>query len=324
MNRTTHFHGKIIILLAMIAILTACAGIRPHIAIPAYSPPALTLKQSPRVALVLGAGGARGFAHAGAVKVLQEAGVPIDLIVGSSVGSFYGALLADSGDAHQAAKTMLSAAFWDIADIGNIPSLVGPIQGYRYQKFLLQHMHACWFDQLKIPLVVVTTDLKTGKALPISSGPVAPAAEASSAIPGVVRPAKLYGYTLIDGGMTDPIPVDIAERYHPKVIIAINIAQQLSKDTPWTALGIYNRAYQISWLALSRFSERKADVVIRPSVGEVGLFDVGEKNKLFYEGEMAAYQALPKIKRILREKNIFTSTHQENTQVFRTAKLLKK
>ena len=118
-------------------LLCACAGLSPQITVPTTMPKPLMLTKRPRVALVLGAGGARGFAHAGAVEVLQQAGVPIDLIVGSSVGSFYGALLADSDNADTAAKIMLSTHFWNLADIANVPSLSGIMQGYRYQKFLL-------------------------------------------------------------------------------------------------------------------------------------------------------------------------------------------
>src|SRR3990167_620349 len=295
---------KLLSTCCMASLLCACAGMAPHITIPQTLPTPLKLTKQPRVALVLGAGGARGFAHAGAVKVLQSAGIPIDLIVGTSVGSFYGALLADSGDANIAGQIMLSARFWNVADIANLPSLSGLMQGYRYQKFLLHHMQARWFNQLKIPLVVVAADLKTGKTFVISSGPIAPAAEASSAMPGAVRPAYLYGHTLIDGGMLDPIPVNVAKRYHPKVIIAINISQQLASYIPYTAVGVYDRAYDISWRELSRLSARDADIIIRPQVGAIGTFEVEKKYKLFYEGEIAAYKALPAIKKILREKHI--------------------
>lgn len=295
---------RLIGIITLITLLCACAGIRPNIPIPAHQPKPLQLHYQPEVALVLGAGGARGFAHAGAVRVLQQAGIPIDLIVGSSVGSFYGALLADTGNATTAAKIMLSANFWDIADIANMPSLWGPIQGYHYQKFLLHHMRTRSFNQLKIPLVVVTTNLKTGRSYVISAGPIAPAAEASSAIPGVVKPAFLYGHMLVDGGMSDPIPVNVAKRYHPKVIIAINIAEQLSKSMPRTGLGVYDRGSEIAWLTLSRDSEKGADIIIRPQVGEIGTFDVDRKYELFHDGEMAAYLALPEIRKILREKHI--------------------
>lgn len=294
---------------AISIVLCACAGARPNITIPKYPPKPLTLSHRPQVAIVLGAGGARGFAHAGAIKVLQDAGVPIDLIVGSSVGSFYGALLADSGNADIAAKRMLSARFWDIADIANVPSLSGPVQGYRYEKFLLRNMHVVWFDQLKIPLVIVATNLKTGHAYIISSGPVAPAAKASSSIPGIVRPSFLYGHTLIDGGISDPIPVDVAKKYHPRVIIAVNISSQLPRKMPWSGLGIYSRASDIAWLSFSRICEKGADIVIRPQVGDIGTFDVEKKEALYREGENAAYKMLPAIKQLLARKHINLLPH---------------
>jgi NTE family protein len=298
---------KFLSLSAITLLLCACAGTHPNIAVPMQMPKPLHLSHRPQVALVLGAGGARGFAHAGAVFVLQKAGIPINLIVGSSVGSFYGALLADSGNATIAGKIMLSASFWDIADLANVPSLSGEIQGYHYQKFLLSNMRARWFDQLKIPLVVVTTNLKTGEKFVISSGPVAPAAEASAAIPGVVKPAHLYGRTLVDGGITDPVPVDVAMRYHPKVIIAINIAEELSRKMPWTALGVFDRSYRIAWLSFSRKSEHRANIIIRPDVGGISGYDIDQKYRLFRQGEVAAYQALPQIKALLRKKHIALS-----------------
>ena len=295
---------QFLFLSAISVALCACAGARPNITIPHYPPKPLELSHRPRVAIVLGAGGARGFAHAGAIKVLQDAGVPIDLIVGSSVGSFYGALLADSGNADLAAKIMLSARFWDIADIANVPNLLGPVQGYRYEKFLLRNMHALWFDQLHIPLVIVTTNLKTGHVYIISSGPVAPAAKASSTIPGIVRPSFLYGHILIDGGISDPIPVNIAEKYHPRVIIAVNISSQLPRKMPWSGLGVYSRASDIAWLSFSKICEKGADIVIRPQVGDIGTFDVEKKKALFREGESAAYKMLPAIKQLLIKKHI--------------------
>lgn len=294
----------IIFLLTITLLLGACAGRAPDITIPAEEPPPLVLKKPPRVALVLGAGGARGYAHAGAVYELQKAGIPIDLIVGSSAGAFYGALLADQGNADQAGQIMLSAKFWDIADIANVPSIQGAMAGYRYQKFLLKNMHARWFNQLKIPLIAVTTDLTTGEEFAISSGPVAPAAEASASIPGAVKPAHFYGRTLVDGGMIDPIPVDVAMRYQPKVIIAINIANPLSPKMPWSAVGIYERAFHISWLQLSRLSERNASYVIRPNVSDAGTFDIAKKQQLFEAGQLAADRALPAIKALLAARHI--------------------
>jgi len=215
-----------------------------------------------------------------------------------------GSLYADSADANKVQNIMMHAGFWDLADISNLPSLKGPIEGYRFQKFLLQHMQARTFRQLSVKFIVVATNLKNGRLVILDSGPVAPAVEASAAIPGVVQPVHLYGNILIDGSMVDPIPVDIALRYHPKVIIAVNIAKELPKRLPLTALGIYDRAYKFSWLQLSRLSERGATIIIRPHVGDVGTLEIAQKHKMLIAGERAARRMLPAIKRLLKKKGI--------------------
>ena len=284
--------------------LLGCAGRSPQIAVPKVMPPPVAVTKQPRVALVLGSGGAKGYAHLGVIEVLRKAGIPIDLIAGSSAGSGFGALYADTGDINQTKKIMMHAGFWDLADIGNYPNIKGIIKGYRFEKFLLKHMHARQFSQLKIPLVLAATDLKTGKTLALSSGPIAPAVLASGAMPGAVIPPKLYGHTLVDGGMADPIPVDLVERYHPKVIIAVDIDRQLGKRMPLTALGIYDRSFLISWNRLAELSAKKTDVLIRPDTGNTGTFDIDAKWKMYQAGVRAAKKALPEIKRVLAARGI--------------------
>lgn len=295
---------KLLIICFITAYLTGCAGVRPNVSIPFAPPTPKKIEKPIRVALVLGGGGARGYAHIGVLKVLQRAGVPIDMVAGASAGSLIGALYADSLNPEKVQNVMMKAGFWDFADISNVPKLNGIIQGYHVQKFLLRNMQARTFRQLKIPFVVATSDLKRNSTFVIRSGPVAPAVEASGAVPGVVQPPHLYGRILIDGGVLDPVPVNLVLPYHPKVIIAVNIDQELSKKLPHTAYGIYNRNNIMSWLKLSDYSEKGANIIIRPKVGQVGIFDLSHKTELIRIGEKAAQQALPKILRLLKKDHI--------------------
>ncbi len=292
-------------ILVLILGLYACAGTLPNINLPNTPPPPPPLKvKPPRVALVLGSGGARGYAHLGVLQVLQKAGVPIDLIVGASAGSFVGSLFADNESAQKTYQIMMKAGFWDLADVSNVPSMSGVIQGYHYEKFLLHNMQAKTFRQLKIKLLMATTDLNTGKTYVIQSGPVAPAALASAAIPGAVRPIKLYGHVLIDGGVAAPVPVAIAKRYHPKIIIAVNISEQLQNDSPYTAVGILSRANSIMWKHLTKASEKGANIIIRPNVGQTGTFDMSRKHAMYLDGVKAARAELPSILKLLKAKHI--------------------
>lgn len=296
--------GFVSFICVVTAYLTACAGYKPNIQIPQKAPKPVPMRHQPRVAIVLGGGGAKGFAHIGALEVFQKAGIPIDMVAGASAGSVVGALYADNGNADEAKKALMNAGFWDVADIGNFPSLKGPITGYRLEKFLLKNMNAKTFRQTKLKFIVATTDLEHGTLFPIQSGPIAPAVLASGAMPGAVRPPHLYGHILVDGCMVDPVPVNLVKQFHPKIIIAINIDQELPKKMPWSFYGIYDRAYTISWLELSKYTEQGANIIIRPHVGSVGTFDWGAKQRMYQAGVTAATKALPQILKLLKKDGI--------------------
>lgn len=257
-----------------------------------------------RVALVLGSGGSRGYAHIGVIKELEKAGVPIDLIVGASSGSLIGALYADSADADKLESIMMMAHFMTFVDIHLLPGQGGIISGSSEQKFLGAHLNARNFADLKIPMVAVATNLQNGKPVILSKGPLLPAITASTALPGLVRPVHLNNLTLIDGGVAEPIPVAIAKKYHPQIIIAVNVSGSLPDETPTFAYSIYKTANDIMWQRFSNYSAKDADIVIKPKVGRVGTFDLQSKAILIKVGIDAAHQALPQIKRLLREQHI--------------------
>jgi len=117
----------------------------------------------------------------------------------------------------------------------------------------------------------------------------------------------MYGHLLIDGGVSDPVPVDVARRYHPKIIIAVDLMRSLPKDMPATSWGIYDRASEIAWDQLDALSTHGADVVIHPAIGQTNMFDIGQKQAMYKAGQAAALQALPKIRHLLAVKKIPTS-----------------
>ncbi len=257
-----------------------------------------------RVALVLGSGGARGYAHIGVIKELEKAGVPIDLIVGASSGSLIGALYADSADADKLESIMMTAHFTTFVDVHLLPGQGGIISGSSEQKFLVAHLNARDFADLKIPMVAVATNLQNGEPVILSKGALLPAITASTALPGLVRPVHLNNLTLIDGGVAEPIPVAIAKKYHPQVIIAINISGSLDSETPTFAYSIYKTANEIMWQRFSNYSAKDADIVIKPDVGRVGTFDLQNKAIMIKVGMDAAHQALPQIKQLLHKQHI--------------------
>lgn len=288
----------------LVLLLSACAGAPPNIAIPVNTPRAPQLMAQPRVALVLGGGGARGYAHLGVLQVLEQAGVPLDLIVGTSAGSIFGAVYSDNHSFDQTYRIMMKASFWNYADLNNVPNTSGFVQGYHLEKMLLKNMKAQNFSELKNKLVVVSTDLTTGRMVFIQSGPIPPAVLASSALPGLVDPVFLYHHLLVDGGVVEPIPVEVAKKFHPSVIIAVNISQPLDPKVPSFSYSIYSRTYDIMWQNLELQNERGADIVIQPIVGDAGLFDLGDRYRLYQQGREAALKQLPQILGLLKKKHI--------------------
>jgi len=279
--------------------LTACAQKIPAITTPETPPPAPIIAQAPRVALVLGSGGARGYAHLGVLQALEEANIPVDVVVGSSAGSIVGALYADNQSFQKTYDIMMPAGFWDFADMGNFSHLGGIIKGYQLQNFLLKHMKARTFEQLRTKVIVATTDVESGKTYAIESGPIAPAVLASSAIPGAIRPVNLYGRMLIDGGVMNPVPVDLALKLHPKLIIAVNISPRYQSNKPLSAFGVLNTSYKMMLQRITDESLKGADVVINPDVGDTNGFDIRKKRELYLAGLAAARKEIPQIRKLL-------------------------
>ncbi len=265
----------------------------------------------PRVALVLGSGGARGYAHVGVIKALVQAGVPIDLIVGASAGSLVGVLYADSKNPAQLEKTMLASNLSSFVDLNLLPGHGGVITGSKEQAFLSQNLKARDFKDLKIKFITVATDLATGEPVILDHGTLIPAIQASTALPGLVRPVHLHGLTLVDGGAAEPIPVQIAKRYHPQVIIAVDVERTLPQSLPESALGIYNRTQDIIWRRLTLYSSADADVIIQPKVGLVGTFALNQRAALIKIGTQATQEDLNKILKILKQKNVSLNLPQE-------------
>ncbi|MDQ2993909.1 MAG: patatin-like phospholipase family protein [Pseudomonadota bacterium] len=294
---------RIYIMSIILLFITGCAG-PVHMNIPANEPKPLKLSKRPHVALVLGGGAARGYAHVGILKVFQREHIPMDLIVGASAGSLVGALYADNANAAYVERTMRNTKFFSFADFTILSSGYGFISGRQLQRFLLDHMRSRWFDELKIPLVVVATDLNSGNVKVLSSGPIPPAVNASSAMPGAVHPVNLYGCMLVDGGMVAQLPVNIAKRYHPDIIIAVTLQPDLEDELPTSILGVFRRSFDISLRTVETFSGEGADLTIHPRVGKMGMFDIDKKAQLIHLGEIAAEQAMPKIKALLKKKAV--------------------
>lgn len=285
-------------LLALIA-LSLCAGCCRCQFFPAEDPPPLpecpAIKYPLRVALVLGGGGAKGLAHLGVLEEFENAGIPIDMIVGCSSGSLVGALYADCPYSLYLKALLPLMRRNVLLDFNIWKARYGLCQGTSLRRFLSTHLYATTFDELKIPLYVVATDLNSGELIPIGGGPIIPAVEASCSIPLVFTPVNLHGRVLVDGGVVDPVPVRVAMQLGAQLIIAVDLGALLPKTCPQSLFGVAKRSAEIALLWQSETCLNGADYVIRPKLENIGTFQDSCNEIIYNAGKAAAHAIMPQI-----------------------------
>jgi len=258
--------------------------------------------QPVRLGLVLGGGGAKGLAHVGVLEELEEAGIPIDLIVGCSAGSIVGALYADCPCCDHLKDLLLSMKTDLLIDLDFWNARYGLCQGKSLRKFLYANMCARNFDELKIPFFLVATDLYSSELAIIGGGPIVPAVEASCSIPLVFVPVYLHGRAFVDGGVIDPVPVRVAKHFNSEIIVAVDLRGLLPQTFPKNLFEVATRSAEITLLWQSEDCIRNADVVIRPELGDYGTFADEYNEQIYQAGKSAARKCIPQIKALLQEK----------------------
>jgi NTE family protein len=272
------------------------------------NPPAIPQCLPPdciRVALVLGGGGAKGMSHVGVLAELERAGIPIDVIVGCSAGSIVGALYADCPHACHLKHLLKPLRTWDILDINVWYGRYGLGQGGALRRFLRRHLSCRCFEELRIPLYIVATDLLAGESVCLSSGSIIPAVHASSAVPFVFSPVYFHKRWLVDGGVSDPVPVKTAKELGADIVVAVDLSGLLPSKCPTNLFGVATRSAEIKFLLQSESCVQGADVVIRPELGDMGLFDDKDPENVYEAGCKAAREAIPKIIELLSEKGLW-------------------
>ncbi|MDR3112980.1 MAG: patatin-like phospholipase family protein [Endomicrobium sp.] len=255
----------------------------------------------PNTALVLGGGGARGFAHIGAFRVLKEEKIPIDLVVGTSMGSIAGAFYCADVSLDKI-EGIAEKINWNKVSNFGVPSLINMVvaekllSNEKIEKFIFEVMGNLRFDQLKIPLVCVATDLNTGERVLLREGSVAFAVRASSTLPGIFKPVEYRQRYLIDGGLSENIPVNVAKLFDPEVIIAFAVPADITKNNTGSVFAVLMQSIYIQGRTLDEENLRMADVIVRPRVNEISAVDIKDAGKIMEKGFVAAKDAIKSIK----------------------------
>lgn len=180
----------------------------------------------PRIGLVLGSGSARGWAHIGVIRALETLGIRPDLVCGSSIGALVGASYA-SGQLNTLEEWVRTLTFWDVVKLLDIKLAGGLIEGANLMKSMRGRFVGHTIESLPLPFAAVATNLESGKEVWLQKGDLSNAVRASFALPGLFTPIHIDKQWLVDGGITNPVPVSVARAMGAELIIAVNLNEDI-------------------------------------------------------------------------------------------------
>lgn len=276
-------------------LLAACDGgedVAPD-RLPRFEPPT---GPAPRVALVLGSGGPRGFAHIGVLKVLDEAGIAADLVIGSSVGAMVGALYAGGYDARRLEKLAHEInvlEFFEFRMLGG-----GLAKGHAVQSFMNTRLGGRPIEALPVRFAAAATRVSDAGLALFNRGDVGLAVRASSASPGQFEPVRIGDEAYIDGDEASPVPIRAARELGARVVIAVDV----SAHAATTPAGVPQDWIDKDARRARQVAEQAplADVLLHPDIGYYAGHDAEYRRRVIDLAERYTREKLPEIRAALR------------------------
>jgi len=282
----------------------------------------LGMQRSYKVGLALSGGGARGLAHIGVLKVLEQERIPVDCLAGTSMGGViaagYAAGLSPDFMEAEAMRMGSLRRLLALADV-SLPRR-GLFEGQRVREYLTKHLGDRTFDDLQVPLTLVAVDLNTGREVFLSQGRVTDAVRATIALPGVFTPVERNGETLVDGGLLDNLPADAVRHMGADIVIAVDVTME--EGIAFSLIeALHQRRYipnglvdtiEVLYRAVGvmmaeanrrRLIEAHPEVIIWPAIppGVTTLTGFPRAAEVIAAGEQAAQEALPCIRQVMQE-----------------------
>jgi NTE family protein len=252
----------------------------------------------PAIGLALGGGFARGMAHIGVLKVLEEEGIPVRIVAGTSVGALIGAAYCSGLSLEELEKVAHSVRFTTFARW--TVSRYGFASNDRMVSFLARTLKVKTFEELRIPLGVTATDFNTGEGVVFHSGSIIDPVRASCAYPGMFLPVNIGGRWLVDGMLSHPVPTRPLRQMGVDRVLAVHLKGQWSKDgAPRHLFDVIGQSFAIAQDKMSHVWRGAADVIVEPDVAGFAYDDFKRAGELIRSGEVAMRQALPEVRRWL-------------------------
>jgi NTE family protein len=252
----------------------------------------------PAIGLALGGGFARGMAHIGVLKVLEEERIPVRIVAGTSVGALIGAVYCSGLSIEELEKVAHSCRFTTFARW--TVSRYGFASNDRMVSFLTRVLKVKTFEDLRIPLGVTATDFNTGKGVVFHSGSIIDPVRASCAYPGMFLPVNIRGRWLVDGMLSYPVPTHPLRDMGAERVLAVHLKGQWSKDSaPRNLFDVIGQSFAIAQDMMGHLWRGAADLVVEPDVAGFGYDDFKRAGELIRAGEVAMRHALPEVRKWL-------------------------
>ena len=285
---------KPIAVLGVIATFSACTTTTQDMpSTPSQQP------RQPVIALALGGGGAKGFAHIGVIKVLESHGIKAKIVTGTSAGSFVGSLYASGKTPYQLQEIALKLEESDIRDL--TLNKQGFLVGQKLQDYVNRQVANVPMEKFPKRFAAVATELGTGKKVDFIKGNAGQAVRASCSIPNVFIPATIGGKQYVDGGLVSPIPVETAKNMGADLVIAVDISARPKADKGMNIWGLLDQTLNIMGQQSINYELKLADIIIKPEVGHLGVLDLKARHESILAGERAAQAQVPQIKKLITE-----------------------
>jgi len=281
--------------------------------------------KKPRIGVVLSGGGARGFAHVGALRALNHLGIYPDFIVGVSMGAVVGATYALNDDWYDALIDMDISGFPPLPDF-SVPGMINYVKNLRVAQKAITGMYFGWgvgqptadwgravlseltrnqpLDAGRIPIFATATDIVNGERVVFGSGPATDALYASAALAGILPPAEIDGRILVDGGYCDLAPVDVVRDAGADVVIVVDAATNLVQQKPANGMQAMIRALEICQNEHTQLRYKSADLIIRPIIDPpVGVLEFRHKRRCAASGARALLRARADIRKLVNQSD---------------------
>ena len=252
-------------------------------------------KKNRKITLVLGGGSARGLAHIGVMEVLKEKGIPIDNIVGTSMGALVGA----SYSVGMSLKEMS-----DIAEKFTVNQLLDPtiprmglLAGKKLEGMIRQLTLGKSFKDCKIPLAVVTTDIQNGREVVFQKGDMVKAIQASCSWPGIFKPVEIGGRLLVDGGIKNSVPTNIARSLGADYVLAVDVGFCIKDGKIENIFQMILQSFQIMGEELNQYQSRGADCTIKVNLGNLDQISFDRAHEAILKGAEITVEKIPEIKK---------------------------